>query len=70
MMGRREEGKRFCMSMLQTSVNVTNIHKVDRDSNTELLYSGFSTRVNIFHLLLKREEFGDILKYWVQREII
>lgn len=40
------------------------------DSNTELLYFGFGTRVNIFHLFLKREEFEDIFKYWVQREII
>lgn len=34
-----------------------------QDSNTELLYFGFGTRVSIFHFLLKREEFGDISKY-------
>lgn len=42
--------------------------KMVQDSITELLY--FGTRVNIFNLFLKREEFEDILKYWVQREII
>lgn len=49
------------------NVNIINIIQrwstVDWDSNTELLDFGFGTRVNIFHLLLKTEEFGDILKY-------